>query len=101
MPILEEAPAGRIRRCQRFAGAAMPRCRAGECPVATPGIQQAIREVNDMTIDVRDDERDIVCRALNVYLSDLRHEIVKTENYEMKSDLHRERDVLQNVIARC
>lgn len=54
-----------------------------------------------MTIDLRDDEKEIVCRALNVYLGDLRHEIVKTESHEMKSDLHRERNVIQNVIARC
>ena len=48
-----------------------------------------------------EEEKKVICHALNVYLSDLREEIVKTEKHEMKVDLHREEDVIKNFIARC
>ncbi len=54
-----------------------------------------------MAMEVREEEKAVICHALNVYLSDLRQEIVKTEKYEMKHELHRERDVIKDFIARC
>lgn len=54
-----------------------------------------------MSIEIREEEKNVVCRALNVYLSDLRHEIVKTENYNMKHGLRRERDIIKEIISKC
>ncbi|MFZ7125472.1 MAG: hypothetical protein ACOWWM_04865 [Desulfobacterales bacterium] len=54
-----------------------------------------------MSMEIDEKEKSVVCRALNVYLSDLRQEIVKTEKFEMKSDLHRERDVIKSVLSKC
>ena len=54
-----------------------------------------------MNIEVSEEEKEVVCHALDVYLRDLRGEIVKTEKHEMKVDLHREEDLLKQFIARC
>jgi hypothetical protein len=54
-----------------------------------------------MTMELREEEKEVICHALDVYLSDLRQEIVKTEKHDMKVDLRRERDVINNFIARC
>jgi len=54
-----------------------------------------------MTIEVREEEKEAVCHALNIYLKDLRSEITKTEKHDMKVDLHREEDLIKNFIARC
>jgi hypothetical protein len=58
--------------------------------------------VNDMSMEFKEEEeKKVICHALNVYLSNLREEIVKTEKHELKVDLHREEDVIKNFIARC
>ena len=54
-----------------------------------------------MTMELMQEEKEVVCHALNVYLKDLRGEIVKTEKHDMKIDLHREEEVIKNFIARC
>ena len=54
-----------------------------------------------MAMEVKKEEKDVICRALGVYLSDLRQEIVKTEKYEMRMDMHREKDVIRNFLSRC
>jgi hypothetical protein len=54
-----------------------------------------------MSMEIREEEKQVVCRALNVYLSDLRHEIVRTEKPAMKSDLHREKNIIKNFISKC
>ena len=54
-----------------------------------------------MAIEVGEEEKDVVCHALNVYLKDLRGEIVKTEKHDMRIELHREENVIKNVISRC
>jgi hypothetical protein len=56
-------------------------------------------EVNDM--ELMEEEKEVVCHALGVYLSDLRQEIVKTEKHDMKVGLHREKDVIENFVSRC
>jgi hypothetical protein len=59
------------------------------------------REVNEMEMQLMEDEKKVVCNALNIYLSELRGESVKTEKYDMKVDLHRERDIIKKFIERC
>jgi hypothetical protein len=54
-----------------------------------------------MTMEIKDNEKNVICHALDVYLNDLKHEIGKTKNYEMKNNLHRERDILQNIVSNC
>lgn len=54
-----------------------------------------------MTMEVKDEEKEAVCHALNVYLNDLRTEIVKTDKHDLKADLHREEDIIRNFVARC
>lgn len=54
-----------------------------------------------MNMDLKKEEKDIICHALKVYLSDLREEIVKTEKHEMKVDLHKEEDVIKAFIEKC
>jgi hypothetical protein len=54
-----------------------------------------------MEMQLMEDEKKVVCNALNIYLSDLRGEIVKTEKYDMKVDLHREKDIITKFIERC
>jgi len=60
-----------------------------------------IQEVNKMEMDIKEEERTAVCHALNVYLKDLRQEISKTENHDMKVDLRHEEDLIAHVIERC
>jgi hypothetical protein len=53
-----------------------------------------------MQLELNDKERGVVRHALQVYLSDLREEIVKTEKHEWRQGLHEEEDVLKQVIER-
>jgi len=54
-----------------------------------------------MSVEVKDEEKKAVCHAIDHYLDDLRQEIVRTENHDMKADLRRERELLQNFTTRC
>jgi hypothetical protein len=54
-----------------------------------------------MSMEINQEEQEVVCHAMNVYLSDLRHEIGKTENRELRDDLHRERDVIEGFVSKC
>lgn len=51
-----------------------------------------------MQLDLSEKEVDFLRHALEVYVSDLRHEIVKTERHEWKVGLHDEEDALKRVI---
>ncbi len=53
-----------------------------------------------MNLELSDEQREIMRRALEVYVSDLRAEIVKTEKHEWKQSLHKEKDVLKEIIAK-
>lgn len=53
-----------------------------------------------MNIELTDDEKKIVCHALEVYVSELRGEITKTEKHEWKKGLHHEEDILKGVIEK-
>ena len=58
------------------------------------------KEVSDMAIEIRDEETKVIKHALEVYLSNLRGEIVKTEKREWKEGLHKEEDLIKEVLAR-
>jgi hypothetical protein len=54
-----------------------------------------------MAMEINEEEKKVICHALNVYLGDLRQEIIKTDKREMRVDLHREENVIKNFISRC
>jgi len=54
-----------------------------------------------MDTDLNEEEKKVICNALNTYLKDLRGEIVKTEKHEMKADLHREEEIINKFIESC
>lgn len=54
-----------------------------------------------MAMDLNEEEKKVICNALNFYLKNLRGEIAKTEKHEMKVDLHREEDIITKFIDRC
>lgn len=51
-----------------------------------------------MLFDFTEPERNVTRRALEIYLSDLREEIVKTERQEWRQALHEEKDILERVV---
>ena len=53
-----------------------------------------------MNLELTDEARRVVLHALQVYLSDLREEIAKTEKQEWREGLHQEEGVLDQVIGR-
>ena len=53
-----------------------------------------------MNLELTEDERSVVRHALEVYLSDLREEIAKTEKHAWLQGLKREEQVLNQVIGR-
>ena len=54
-----------------------------------------------MNMDLKEEEKKIICHALKAYLSDLRGEISKTEKHDMKVNLHEEKKIIENFIAEC
>lgn len=52
-----------------------------------------------MMLELNDKEKEILKRALESYLSNLREEIVKTEAHHWKPPLHEEEDVIKKIIA--
>jgi hypothetical protein len=56
--------------------------------------------VKRMNLELDDEQKEIMRHALEVYVSDLRAEIVKTEKHEWKQGLHKEKDVLNEIISR-
>jgi len=51
-----------------------------------------------MLFDFSEAERNTMRRALEIYLSDLREEIVKTEKHEWREQLQQEKKILEGVI---
>jgi hypothetical protein len=51
-----------------------------------------------MLFDFTEPERNVARRALEIYLSDLRQEIAKTERQEWRQALHEEKAILERVI---
>jgi len=52
-----------------------------------------------MVLELNDKEKEILKHALEVYLGDLREEIVKTEAHHWKRPLHEEEEVIKKIIA--
>ena len=65
--------------------------------VASHPLSQVYRG-GPMLFDFSEPERNTARRALEIYLSDLREEIVKTEKHEWRQALHEEKEILQGVI---
>ena len=55
-------------------------------------------EAKKMLFDFSEPERNTARRALEIYVSDLREEIVKTERHEWRQALHEEKELLEGVI---
>jgi hypothetical protein len=53
-----------------------------------------------MNLELTDEQAQVVRHALEVYLSDLRGEIVKTEKHEWKVGLHKEQEALESVVEK-
>lgn len=51
-----------------------------------------------MLFDFSEPERNTARRALEIYVSELREEIVKTERHEWLQALHQEKAILEGVI---
>jgi len=51
-----------------------------------------------MLFDFTEPERNTARRALEIYVSNLREEIVKTEKHEWRQALHEEKQILERVI---
>src|SRR5690606_23052264 len=62
------------------------------------GLTSLIRKGGDMLFDFSEAERNTMRRALEIYLSDLREEIVKTEKHEWREQLQQEKKILEGVI---
>jgi hypothetical protein len=53
-----------------------------------------------MKLELSDTEVETLKHALEVYLSDLREEIVKTEAHTWKRDLHQEEGVIKKILEK-
>ncbi len=53
-----------------------------------------------MKLELADEEKEVIRNALEIYLSDLRAEIVRTEKHEWKIGLRKERGVLEETIEK-
>jgi hypothetical protein len=53
-----------------------------------------------MKLELKDKETELLKHALGIYLRDLRGEIVKTDKKEWKDDMHKEEDILKDVLLR-
>ena len=61
-------------------------------------LESGARKEAQMLFDFSEPERNIARRALEIYVSDLREEIVKTEKHEWRQALHEEKEILERVI---
>ncbi len=52
-----------------------------------------------MALELNDKEKQILKHALEVYLGELREEIVKTEAHQWKPPLHEEEEVIKKFIG--
>ena len=53
-----------------------------------------------MNLELNPKEKETLRHALEVYLSDLREEIVKTEAHTWKRDLHQEEDIIKKLLEK-
>jgi hypothetical protein len=55
---------------------------------------------NPMNLELSKKEKETLKHALEVYLSDLREEIVKTEAHTWKRDLHQEEEMIKKILEK-
>ena len=53
-----------------------------------------------MNLELSDTEKGVLKHALEVYLSDLREEIVKTKAHTWKRDLHQEENAIKKILEK-
>lgn len=53
-----------------------------------------------MTVDLNEKEKELLKEVLESYLSDLRVEIVKTEDHRWKPILHEKEDMIKRLIEK-
>ncbi|MFN3395427.1 MAG: hypothetical protein ACK4Z9_01360 [Thermodesulfovibrionales bacterium] len=53
-----------------------------------------------MTLELNEKEKELLREILESYLSDLREEIVKTEDHRWKPILHEREDIIKKLIER-
>lgn len=53
-----------------------------------------------MTVDLNEKEKELLKEVLESYLSDLREEIVKTEDHRWKPILHEKEDMIKRLIEK-
>jgi hypothetical protein len=53
---------------------------------------------SQMLFDFSEAERNVIRHALEIYVTDLREEIVKTEKHEWREALHLEKQILEGVL---
>jgi hypothetical protein len=52
------------------------------------------------SIELQDEEKEVLVRVLTRYISDLRFEISNTERLEMRQDLHKDEELLKGLLER-
>lgn len=52
------------------------------------------------TIAITDEEKETLSHALEIYLTDLKEEVFKTDNREAKESLRREEEVIQGLLKK-
>src|ERR1700682_3769499 len=75
-----------------------PRCVRPSLAASHPLSQ--VYKGGPMLFDFSEPERNTARRALEIYLSDLREEIVKTEKHEWRQALHEEKEILEGVVEK-
>jgi len=53
-----------------------------------------------MNLELTNEEKEILRHAVEVYLSDLREEIYKTESHESKPPLKKEEEILKGLLKK-
>jgi hypothetical protein len=53
-----------------------------------------------MNLELSEKEMETLKHALEVYLSDLREEVVKTEAHTWKRDLHQEENIIKKILEK-
>lgn len=53
-----------------------------------------------MNVEISDEEREILKKAIQHYVSNLREEIYKTEDHRFKPPLKKEEDVLKAILEK-
>jgi hypothetical protein len=53
-----------------------------------------------MELSLQSRETEVLVRALERHLGNLREEIVKTENYDWRQSMHEDEDIIKSILSR-